>query len=212
MRDRQTVGSHQKAVCLTRKKKLLHVCAVIVSLLELFQLPSPLTSRCQSSPGVSTHRHTKACVCDRNVSVLINAAHSPNCNSLRLRGNISCEWALPIPALTDCPPFFFSSLRFLSFSFFFVWEQQTWNFFILFIHAPTCFPAVKHRVCVVVMIGFLLCNLLEFSLSHQQVGTVCYPFIHAQTHTQSCTVKQSSLPISKCTRHANINNWNQRLP
>lgn len=103
--------------------------------------------------------------------MFLHSAHSPF-TSFKLPHTISYSsisflQALPIPALADRPPFCM---------------RQNME---LFHPARSCthlFSTSKTQGLCGVMIGFLLCNLLEFSLSHQQEGTML-SFTHTHTHT-----------------------------
>lgn len=134
---------------------------------------SPLTTRCQRNARAWLY----FCVCNRNFSVLIHSAHSPSTSFKPPQtvscGNISSEWALPIPALTDRPPFCMRP------------DLELFHP----VHSCThLFSTSKTQGLRRVMIGFLLCNLLEFSLSHQQDGTVLsFIHTHARTHRGTYT-------------------------
>lgn len=84
--------------------------------------------------------------------------------------SISFQRALPIPALADRPPFCM---------------RHNMELFHPVSSCTHLFSTSKTQGLCGVMIGFLLCNLLEFSLSHQQDGTVLsLTHRHACTHTQ----------------------------
>ena len=81
--------------------------------------------------------------------------------------------ALPIRALTDRPPL------------------RTRHNMELFHPVPSCthlFSTSKTQGLCGVMIGFLLCNLLKFSPSHQQDGTML-SHSHTRTHMHANTLK-----------------------
>lgn len=115
------------------------------------------------------------CVCKRNFSVLLHSAHYPF-TSFKLPQtvsytSISSQQALPIPALTDRPPFCM---------------RQNMELFHPVRSCTHLFSTSKTQGLCGVMIGFLLCNLLEFSLSHQQDGTMLSFPLH--THTQRYSI------------------------
>ena len=85
------------------------------------------------------------------------------------------------------------------------WMRQNMELFHPVRSCTHLFSTSKTQGLCGVMIGFLLCNLLEFSLSHQQGGTMLsYPYthgdIHAHTHTHTlCRHLHLSLQAHRTT-------------
>lgn len=96
--------------------------------------------------------------------MLLHSAHSPLVSTTSFKlpqsvsySSISFQQVLPILALTDRPPFCM---------------RQNMELFHPVRSCTHLFSMSKTQGLSGVMIGFLLCNLLEFSLSHQQDGTM----------------------------------------
>lgn len=123
---------------------------------------SLLTTRCQSSQGLGLSFVLKEFRCVSSFCPLpfyiIRTPTRP-----RSYSSVSLLQALPIPALADRPPFFCT--------------RRNMELFHPVRSCTHLFSMSKTQGLCGVMIGFLLCNLLEFSLSHQQESTV-FSFTH----------------------------------
>lgn len=128
-------------------------------------------------------------VCRRNFAAFLHSARSPS-TSFKLPhtvtySSISLMQALPIPALTDRPP---------------PCMRRNMELFHPVRSCTHLFSMSKTQGLRGVMIGFLLCNLLEFSLSHQQESTML-SFTHTHGHTHMHTLLKG---IYTNCRHAQL--------